>query len=116
MSTTMQKKNQLIRSYESMGNYDVCPCSTRVYTIETTSNQNSPKRRTEVHVMLKNLSFGRTFIRATVYSQIYAQNGNSGNFKNDLAEKKGEGRSGFSQWALAHLAGSRFYQISPGAR
>src|SRR4051812_43846641 len=45
--------------------YGGCPCSTRVYAIETTSNANAPKRRIEVHAMLYSSSFGRTSIRAT---------------------------------------------------
>src|SRR3954462_12164960 len=53
---------------------DECPCSTRVYTIETSSDANAPKRRIEVHVKLITSSFGHTSIRATVRALFTSQN------------------------------------------
>src|SRR3954466_6074350 len=76
---TSQREITMQNRYSSKFNrqiaiYGECPCSTRVYTIEMSSDQNAPKRRIEVHIFLNVSSFGRMVIRATVLPQIYARN------------------------------------------
>ena len=66
--------------------YGKCPCSTRVYTIEMSSDANAPKRWTEVHMMLNISSFGRTFIRATVLPQLTLQNSTQQQITQDLVK------------------------------
>ena len=76
---TSQRENATQKGYSSSFSgkvqfYGGCPCSTHVYTIETSSDANAPKRRIEVHAMLNNSYFGREVIRAMVWAQIYSQN------------------------------------------
>src|SRR3954471_16879096 len=88
--------------------YGVCPCSTRVYAIKTTSNANAPKRRIVVRAMLYSSSFGRMSIRATdlpLYtSQKYKQQQKFWdlvkNCRSWLHTKKNRGASPMGPWPI----------------